>query len=298
VQGAIVIRRRVVERIIELTSVPLQDNGGEGRLAARPSALGWMRLPRLIVAVAAMSFAGAQVLHEAGHALVALLFGRGPTWGTSSLVQLSDREPLQPAEWVRYVTTDGDVSWLRLTSLPASDGEWVLFFATALLVQLGAILLGLVVANRATSARLRALGLLLALVNALGMSIYYASSLLRGVGGDEQNIGDYMGVAPTLVAAVFAIAALAGLVLVLRSLEGWRERARIGLVSLVVILVEGPLIFIANNVVRDQVDAGNPFFQPILGFSFPVLAAAAVAIVIAWWAAGRSAARSAEHGVS
>jgi len=271
----------------------LQDSRGARRAEAGPSPLAWMSLPRLVLAVAAMSFAGAQVLHEAGHCLVALLFGRGPTWGTSSLVQLSDREPRQPLEWVRYVTTDGDVSWLRLTSLPASDAEWVLFFVTALLVQLVAIVVGLVVASRATGARTRSLGLLLALVNALGMCIYYGLGFVRGIGGDEKNIGDYLGVPAPLVAASFAIAALLGLVLVLRSLRGWRERARIGLVSLAVIVLEGPLILVANGTIRDQVDAGNPAFQPVLGFSLPVLAAAALATGIAWWAAGRPAARPA-----
>ena len=257
-----------------------------------------MSLPRLMVAIAAMSFAGAQVLHEAGHCLVSLLFGRAPTWGTSSLVQLADREPLRPEEWVRYVTTDGDVAWLRLASLPASDAEWILFFVAALLLQLVAIAVGLVIASRAAGARLRSLGLLLALVNAVGMCAYYALGAVRGIGGDEKNLGDYLGVPATLIAATFAIAALVGLVLVLRSLPGRRERARIGLVSLAVILVEGPLIMLANGAVRDQVDAGNPFFLPVLGFSLPVLVAAILAIGIAWWATGRPARPSLEVWIS
>lgn len=269
----------------------VQGDQGAGRSVARTSALGWMSLPRLIIAVAAMSFAGAQVLHEAGHCLVSVLFGRGPTWGTSSLVQLVDREPRRPEEWVRYVSTDGDVSWLRLASLPASDAEWVLFFVSALLLQLLAILVGLVIASRATDARVRTLGLLLALVNAVGMCVYYAFGAVRGIGGDEKNLGDYLGVPAALVAAAFAIAALVGLVLVLRALPGWWERARIGLVSLAVIVLEGPLIMVANGTIRDQVDAGNPIFLPVLGFSLPVLVAAALAVGIAWWAAGRPAAR-------
>ncbi|MCJ7710671.1 MAG: hypothetical protein MUQ32_07535 [Chloroflexi bacterium] len=248
----------------------------------------------MIIAIAAMSFAGAQFLHEAGHDLVSVLFGRGPTWGTSSLVQLSDREPLRPEEWVRYVTTDGDGSWLRLTSLPTTDAEWILFFVAALLFQLLAIVVGRVIARRAVGARVRALGLLLALVNALGMCAYYALGALRGIGGDEANLGDYLGVPATLVAATFAIAALVGLGLVLQALAGRRERVRIGLLSLGIILVEGPLIMLANNAVRDQVDAGNPFFLPVLGFSFPVLVGAALAIGIAWWATGEPAARTRE----
>jgi hypothetical protein len=39
------------------------------------------------------------------------------------------------------------------------------------------------------------------------------------------------------------------------------------------------------------VDAGNPFFLPVLGFSLPVLVVAALAIGIAWWATGEPAAR-------
>ena len=272
----------------------MQTDEGVVRSGAHPSALEWMTLPRLIIAIAAMSFAGAQILHEAGHDLVSLLFGRGPTWGTSSLVQLADREPLRSEEWMRYVTPDGDVSWLRLASLPASDAEWILFFVAALLFQLVAIVVGLVIARRAAGARLRALGLLLALVNAIGMCAYYAISALRGIGGDEKNLGDYLGVPATLVAATFAAAALIGLVLVLGELAGRRERVRIGLLSLGIILVEGPLIMLANNAVRDQVDAGNPFFLPVLGFALPVLMVAALAIGIAWWATGEPAARAGE----
>ncbi len=264
------------------------------RSGVRPSALGSMTLPRLAIATAAMSFAGAQVLHEAGHDLVSVLFGRGPTWGTSSLVQLADREPLRPEEWVRYVTADGDESWLRLTSLPATDTEWILFFGAALILQLLAIVVGLVIARRAVGARVRALGLLLALVNALGMCVYYALSAPRGIGGDEANLGDYLGVPATLVAATFAIAALVGLGMVLQALAGRRERVRIGLLSLGIILLEGPLIMLANNLVRDQVDAGNPFFLPVLGFSLPVLVVAALAIATAWWATGEPAPRTRE----
>lgn len=260
----------------------------------RPSGLGWMSLPRLALAIAAMSFAGAQILHEAGHCLVSVLFGRGPTWGTSSLVQLTDREPRLPEEWVRYVAADGDVSWLRLASLPESDAEWIVFLVSALLLQLGAIVVGLVVASRATGTRARTLGLLLALVNAVGMCSYYTFSAVRGIGGDEKNLGDYLGVPAILVAATFGIAALVGLSLVLRSLPGWRERSRIGLLALAVILLEGPLIMVANTVVRDQVDAGNPIFLPVLGFSLPVLLATGLAVGIAWWATGGPAARSGE----
>ena len=46
---------------------------------------------------------------------------------------------------------------------------------------------------------------------------------------------------------------------------------------------------LANNLVRDQVDAGNPFFALVLGFSVPVLVAAILAIGIAWLATGRPA---------
>jgi hypothetical protein len=56
-----------------------------------------LSFPRLVVAVAGLSLAGAQVLHESGHVLVSLVFGRGPLWGIASLVQLGDRVPLDPS---------------------------------------------------------------------------------------------------------------------------------------------------------------------------------------------------------
>lgn len=250
--------------------------------AGRPtSRLGRLSRTRLAVAIAAMSFAGAQVLHEAGHCLVSLAFGRAPTWGVSSLVQLSGRDPLRPDEWMRYVGSDGDVSWLRLASLPTTDLEWILFHGAGPALQVFAIAIGLALAHRDTDSRLGAFGLLLALVNSIGMGVYYLLSAIRGIGSDETNLAGFLGLSPAAVAAPFALAAIVGIVLVLRAIPGVERRA-LALLATAVIVAEGPLIMLANGAVRDQVDAGNPLFVAVLGFSLPVLAAGLLAVALAW----------------
>jgi hypothetical protein len=111
------------------------------------------------------------------------------------------------------VTTDGDVTWLRLGSLPSSDAEWIVWLGAGPAIQVIAILLGLAVVMVARSAWVRAGGLLLALVNGFGMVGYYALSFARGIGGDEQQVAERLGVAPIAIALPFAAAGLIGLVL-------------------------------------------------------------------------------------
>jgi len=242
-----------------------------------------LSFPRLLVAVAAVSLAGAQVLHEAGHVLVSLMFGRDPVWGISSLVQLGDRTPLDPAMWTRYVTTGGDESWLHLGSLPSSDAEWIVMLGAGPAIQVIAIVVGLIVAGFARSAWLRGGGLVLALVNGFGMTAYYLLSVARGIGGDEQQVADRLGVEPLVVALPFAAAGLVGLGLAFARLPR-PERPRLLLALLIGIVPAGPLVMILNGVVRDQVDAGNGLFLGVLGFSLPVLVVAVAALGFGAWA--------------
>ena len=242
-----------------------------------------LSFPRLLLAVAGVSLAGAQVLHESGHVLVSLVFGRDPVWGISSLVQLGDRTPLDPSMWTRYVTTSGNESWLRLGSLPSSDAEWIVMLGAGPAMQVIAIVVGLIVAAVAQSAWLRGGGLVLALVNGFGMTAYYLLSVARGIGGDEQQIADRLGVEPLVVALPFGAAGLVGLVLAFAQLPR-PERPRLLLVLLIGIVPVGPLVMIFNGVVRDQVDAGNALFLGVLGFSLPVLVVAGAALGGGAWA--------------
>ena len=237
---------------------------------------------RLVLAVAGLSLAGAQILHESGHVLISLVFGRAPVWGISSLVQL-DRTPLNASEWTRYVGSNGDVSWLRLGSLPSSDGEWIVMLGAGPTIQLTAILLGLIATTYARSTWARAGGLLLVLVNSFGMVAYYALSAARGIGGDEREIASRLGVEPLAVAVPFAAVSLIGLLLGFARIPR-SERLRLGLALLIGIVPVGPLVMIFNGVVRDQVDAGNALFLGVLGFSLPVLIVAIVALYGGAWA--------------
>lgn len=254
--------------------------------AAEPTvSLRTLWFPRLVLAVAAVSLVGAQLLHEAGHLVLAVLFGHDPIWGPSSVVQLADRLPVDPSLWSRYVQSDGSTVWLRMESLPTSDAEWVATIVAGPAIQLVAIAVGLWLARAARSETGRIIGLLLALANAFGMTFYYALSYARGIGGDESFIADKLAVSPMLAALPFALLAVVGLLLGFRWLErGERLRALAAL--LIGIVPVGPLIMLANGFVRDQVDAGQPLFVASLGFSLPVLLAGIAAALVGGWALG------------
>lgn len=115
------------------------------------------------------------------------------------------------------------------------------------------------------------------------MVLSYGLGALRGSLSDERNLGALLGLEPLVVAAIFAIPALVGLVLALSWLPSGAERLRVGLLGAITILLEGPLIYLANATVREQVDAGNGAFDPLLGFSAPVLVAAPIAVLVALW---------------
>lgn len=224
---------------------------------------------RLLLLVLLVNLLAAQILHESGHWAVMQAFGRRPLWGITSLVQMSE-EPAAPEEWTAITNLDGSRSWLRVRSAPTSDAEWLLFLAAGPLAQLAAVAVGYAVARRSASPMTRTLGFLVALVNAFGGLFYQVVRLLRGSGGDELLIGHYLGVSPTVISVALGIGFGIGLVACLRALGTRRQRLTWAAALLLGTLPVGPLLMIANQAIITQVNAGNPFFRSVLGFSFPV----------------------------
>ncbi len=129
--------------------------------------------------------------------------------------------------------------------------------------------LGLVLARWSKKRALRQFGLAIALSASLVAVLYYLRSPLRTV-GDEYDIAILLGVTKLMVEIPLALAFTLCLVLCLRELESWSTRLKwLGTVLLGSVATGIPMAF-ADNLVISQVDAGNPWFQPVVGYSAPV----------------------------
>jgi len=236
-------------------------------------------IPQLLILILLLNVLAAQLLHEAGHWAVLQLYGRQPVWGFTSLVQLWDRTPSAPAEWVKTTSIDGGSGWLHLGSQIGSDTEWLLFIAAGPLVQIVAFVAGLLLARYGRSSTARTLGFLVALVNVFSGFLYQVVNLAKGVGGDEVLLAHYLGTSPVAVAAVLGAIFGLGLVIVFAGLRPWKTRLTWGLALALGILPVGPLLMRANSMVTEQLDAGNRLFQPLIGFSLPVFLTGLVCLV-------------------
>lgn len=227
----------------------------------------------------------AQAIHEMGHWAIYQLYGRGPTWGLIGMVQWWDTPPLHPEEWVETTAPDGAPGWLRLTSAPTSSWEQILVSAGGPLASLLASVVGLGLARRSKNPATRQIGLGLALVASLVMTLYYLRAPMR-TGGDEYGIAAPLGLSKTVIEIPLTAAFMLCLALGLRQLNSWKTR----LIGLVLILLIGAPTGIGLNLldtlVREQVNQSNPWFQSVLGFSLPVLILH-ILVVLGLWAIWR-----------
>lgn len=244
--------------------------------------------PRLLIVIFLLNILAAQLLHEAGHWAVLQAYGRQPLWSFTSLVQLWDRAPSNPVEWVETTASDGVTGWLHLGSPIASDLEWLLFLVAGPLIQLVAIVAGLLLARYGRSPTVRTLGFIVAMVNAFSGFLYQVINLLGGVGGDEALIGHYSGWSPLAISAALALAFGLSLAFGFWALETWKMRLTWAAALFLGILPVGPLLMRANTMVIEQVDAGNPLFRSLIGFSLPVFLTGLVCMILIallahWW---------------
>ncbi len=226
----------------------------------------------------------AQSLHEVGHWAVYQAFGRGPTWGFIGLVQWWDTPPLHPDQWMETTSPDGEPGWLRLASLPDSQLEEAVAAAAGPVASLLGAVTGLLIARSSRASLTREMGVTFALLIALVMALYYLRSPLRS-GGDESDLATALGVSKLLIEVIFGLAFAACLILGLWSLDNCRTR----LIWLGAILIgsvtTGLLLAKADEIVRAQVNLQNPFFNPVLGVSLPVILVNLLALVaLFFWA--------------
>jgi len=214
-------------------------------------------------------------LHEAGHWAVLTLFGRGPVWGLTGLVQRWDAPPPDPNGWVR-ITFQGSEGWLRMASAPQSTAEWVLYLAAGPAMTLILAWAGCALLYRGRSPATRGLGLVLALANGLGILFFPLNYFLSS--GDTAFIAYYLGISEAWVAVPYELLRGGALVAALAGLATWRARWRWAGPAFLGFLLTMPVFIPLNPIIRTGVAEGRPFFTPIAGWSAPVLVLDLVAV--------------------
>jgi hypothetical protein len=232
-----------------------------------------------------------QAIHEDGHWAVYQAMGRGPVWGFTSLVQLWNETPLHPSEWIPVTTPDGEQGWLHLNSSPASTAEEVIMLAAGPLATLLTVIAGLSLRRFGKSPVAQQMGLLLALVGSLMAGPYYWRAPFRGNSGDEYFMAADLGVPKSVIDIPLGLAFLLCFILSLRALGEWRTMVKWTGAVLLGSFLTGISLMQANEIVQAQVNQGNSWFQPVWGFSLPVLIVnglAFISLAIWWYRAGRS----------
>jgi len=226
----------------------------------------------------------AQATHETGHRVVLQLMGHNPVWVFTKLAQIHDTPPQNPDEWVEKVYPDGSRSWLKLSSSFATGAETAIDAVAGSLASLLGALIGLILARRSKSVEWKQIALVFTLSISISALLYYLRSPNR-VGGDEADVAAYFGIVKSVIEIPFALSYAACLLMALRELPSWRIcLAWLGTIFLGSV-VTGLSMFFVDDYVIAGVDAGNPFFQPVLGFSLPIFLVNALALVGIWgWA--------------
>ena len=220
----------------------------------------------------------AQTIHEAGHWTIYETLGREPVWGFSSLVQIwGNPPPLHPNEWIAMIAPDGEKGWLRLGSSP-SKTEWIIMLAAGPLASLLGVVFGLSLMRWNRNPATKQMGLVLALIGSLIMSQYY----LRGSGGDEYFLAVYLGIPKYIIDIPFGLAFIIAFILGVWTLGDWRTRFKWLGAILLGSVPAGLFLMKANDLVQAQVNQGNPLFQPLLGWSLPVVVVNVIVFLALW----------------
>jgi hypothetical protein len=121
--------------------------------------------------------------------------------------------------------------------------------------------------------------------------LYYLRAPTR-TGGDEYDVAVNLGIAKSFVEVPLALGYLACLILGLRELPIWKIRLTwLGTILIGAIATGLPMVLL-DPIIIAQVDAGNPWVQPILGYALPVFLTIIMTFfgLVAWsrWQEGKS----------
>jgi hypothetical protein len=217
----------------------------------------------------------AQAIHEGGHWAIFEISGHRPVWAFTGIVQLWDNQPQHPAGWVATTAPDGSKGWMKLSSDPGKIVT-ALDDAAGPLASLVSVIAGLWLYHFGRKPALRVSGLVLALITALLMTLYYARSGTR-IGGDEGFLAASLGIPKMVFDIPLGLAFFICLLLGLRELKTWQNGLRFIGALLPGMLATAGVMVLFDPLILAGVDAGNPLYQSVLGWSLPVFAAICLA---------------------
>ena len=236
-------------------------------------------LPLLILAALANILS--QATHETGHHLAYEVMGRDPVWGFTKLVQIWETPPIDPEEWVKTRGTEGEPGWLKLSSQAASQTENAANAAAGPLAGLFGAVLGLVAAQRSRRNAWKHVGLAYSLSGSIAAVLYYLRSPIR-TGGDENTVAALFGLPKVVVEIPLALGFIICFVLALRMLPSWRSRLMWSGTVLAGSIASAVPMVVADPIIIEQVNKGSPWFQPILGYSLPVIITIGLSLFGIW----------------
>ncbi len=210
-------------------------------------------------------------IHEFGHWLVLWIFGHEPVMSFNGLVQLWDTIPNHPDEWVKIYYPGIGEGWLRLSSLPSNNLEWILMLLAGPIMHPILILVGILF-MRINNAFLQKVGVMLVLINGLKF-LTNLLSYFQGAIGDYYFIGVYSGIPHIYIVLLFVIVQFLGFAYgIYKSGRLLKEEGASLLISIFLAgIIIITLLSKLNGLIVEGVDNKNPFFMPILGWPLPVL---------------------------
>ena len=235
---------------------------------------------QLIILAFLLNFVG-QTIHEAGHLAVYESLGLGPVWGFTRVVQIwDDVPPLHPNEWVETIAPDGTRGWERFSTAP-SKIENIIGLIAGPLASLLTVIFGLSLMRFNRNPATKQMGLVLALIVSLLMSLYYLRGFSR-TGGDEYFLAGLLGIPKYIIDIPFCLVFITAFALGVWALGDWRTNLK-WLGAIILGSVTGGLFLIyADELILSQVNQGNPLFLSLLGFSLPVVIVNLIVFLALW----------------
>ena len=221
-----------------------------------------------------LTYLMAQRVHEIGHWLILLIYGRNPVMGFTGIVQLWGVQPKNTSSWSQYTDPiTGERGWLKLSSLPQTATEWTIMLLAGQITQITILYLSLIINHISKNSVTKELTTIIALINSLQQTLYNLKSLVLGSYGDEYFLAYYLQTPQWTIHTILLSIYLTGLFLTLPKIKTKSRKStlKVLLIMFIAMMLMGPPLMMADTVIRTQMNNENLYFQPIMGFAAPVL---------------------------